>query len=172
MEEKNNQAVSQENQNQTSQNLNNNDQPQMGILAEKSAAQQAQDVTAAANNQKNVQPQNPFIVPIPAIPTQAGPKGIRYDFNDGARVLLPKGQWHVQIEDAESDNIIFACDANEGWVLSNKKYYIPFRIRVWIRGEQKPILDHEMNLKGKEVQIKFPVGTLGDIIGWLPKKFS
>ena len=38
MEEKNNQAVSQENQNQTSQNLNNNDQPQMGILAEKSAS--------------------------------------------------------------------------------------------------------------------------------------
>ncbi len=168
MEEKNNQVVNQGNQNQVSQNVNNNEQPQMGTLANQSAAQPVQDVTAAINNQKNVQPQNPFIVPIPAIPTQEGPMGIRYDFNDGARVLLPKGHWHVQIEDAESDNIIFACDADEGWVLSNKKYYIPFRIRVWVRGEQNPILDHEMNLTGKEVQIKFPVGTLGDIIGWLP----
>ena len=165
MGEKDNQAVSQV---QVSGNASNDNQPQMGTLANQSAAQPVQDVTASGNTQKNVSPQNPFIIPIPAIPTQEGPMGIRYDFNDGARVLLPKGQWHVQIEDAESDNIIFACDADEGWVLSNKKYYIPFRIRVWIRGEQKPILDHEMNLKGKEVQIKFPVGTLGDIIGWLP----
>lgn len=168
MEETNKQTINQENQNQTSQNVNNDEQPQMGMLANQSAAQPAQDVTAAVNKQKNVQPQNPFIIQIPAIPTQEGPMGIRYDFNDGARVLLPRGQWHVQIEDAESDNVIFACDADEGWVLSSKKYYVPFRIRVWVRGEQKPVLDHEMNLKGKEVQIKFPVGTLGDIIGWLP----
>ena len=93
--------------------------------------------------------------------------GIRYDFNDGARVLLPKGKWHVQIEDDETDNIIFACDADEGWVLSTKKYYIPFRIRVWVRGEKEPVLNHTLNLTGKEVQIKFPVGTLGDIIGWM-----
>ncbi|MCR5504968.1 MAG: autotransporter strand-loop-strand O-heptosyltransferase [Elusimicrobiaceae bacterium] len=152
---------------QTQSNVNN-EQPQMGVLANQSAAQPVQDVTASVNTQKNVQQQNPFILQVPAIPTQTGPMGIRYDFNDGARVLLPKGKWHVQIEDAESDNIIFACDADEGWILSTKKYYIPFRIRVWIRGEQKPILDHEMNLAGKEVQIKFPVGTLGDIIGWLP----
>lgn len=33
---------------------------------------------------------NPFVVPVPAVPTQEGPLGIRYDFNDGARVLLPR----------------------------------------------------------------------------------
>ena len=127
-----------ENKNQINSNQlqNNNEQPQMGTLANQSAAQPVQDVTASVNTQKNVQPQNPFILQVPAIPTQEGPMGIRYDFNDGARVLLPKGKWHVQIEDAESDNIIFACDADEGWILSTKKYYIPFRIRVWIRGEQ------------------------------------
>ena len=79
--------------------------------------------------------------------------GIRYDFNDGARVLLPKGKWHMQIEDAESDNIIFVCDTEEGWVLSSKKYYIPFRIKVWVQGEREPVLNHTLDLKGKEVQI-------------------
>lgn len=139
-----------------------------GQVAVTSNPQQPVDVTASVNTTPSKKSINPFVVPVPAVPTQEGPMGIRYDFNDGARVLLPKGKWHVQIEDAESDNIIFACDAEEGWVLSNKKYYIPFRIRVWIQGEQKPVLDHTLDLKGKEVQIKFPVGTLGDIIGWLP----
>lgn len=112
--------------------------PQQGVAAVNSAVPAPQDVTASVNTQQQPQPQNPFVVNAPAIPTQEGPMGIRYDFNDGARVLLPKGKWHVQIEDDETDNIIFACDADEGWVLSTKKYYIPFRIRVWVRGEKEP----------------------------------
>lgn len=103
----------------------------------------------------------------PSIPTQMGPKGIRYDFNDGARVLLPKGTWHVQLEDEESGNILFACDADEGWVVSTKKYYVPFRIRIWDRNNlNEPLLDHILDLKDREVLLKFPVGTLGDILGW------
>ena len=137
-----------------------------GIVAANSGTNNPVDVTASVNTSSH-KADNPFIVAVPAVPTQEGPLGIRYDFNDGARVLLPKGKWHVQIEDDETDNIIFACDADEGWVLSTKKYYIPFRIRVWIRGEKEPILNHTLDLKGKEVQIKFPVGTLGDIIGWM-----
>jgi autotransporter strand-loop-strand O-heptosyltransferase len=136
------------------------------------AAPVPENVTASADIPKGEEdpkkPKDPFIIAVPDIPTQEGPLGIRYDFNDGARVLLPKGKWHVQIIDGESDNIIFACDADEGWVLSTKKYYIPFTIRVWVRGRPQPVLDHTLNLKGKEVLIKFPIGTLGDIIGWMP----
>ncbi|RUS67342.1 Glycosyltransferase TibC [Saezia sanguinis] len=104
----------------------------------------------------------------PAIPTQEGAEGIRYDFNDGARVLLPKGQWHVEIIDAESGNILFACDSDEGWVQSTKKYYVRFILRVWRRGEKTPLLDHTLDLKNRPVLISFPVGTIGDIIGWFP----
>ncbi len=111
---------------------------------------------------------DPFFLPAPEIPTQEGPKGIRFDFNDGARVLLPRGEWHVQIVDDESGNILFACDADGGWVASTKKYYIPFRILVWERGADQPILNHPMNLKDKPVLLKFPVGTLGDLMGWYP----
>ena len=61
-----------------------------------------------------------------------------------------------------------ACDPDEGWVISTKKYYVPFRVRVWDRSNLKePLLDHVMDLRGRHVIIKFPVGTLGDIIGWL-----
>ena len=82
-----------------------------GVATAASASQAPQDVTAAVNSEQKPNPQNPFLIDIPAIPTQEGPMGIRFDFNDGARVLLPKGKWHVQIEDDETDNIIFACDA-------------------------------------------------------------
>jgi len=110
-----------------------------------------------------------FQLPAPDVPTQAGPRGIRFDFNEGARVLLPKGEWHVQLEDADSGNTLFACDVDEGWVVSTKKYYVPFRIRVWDRNDlETPILDHSMNLCGKPVLLKFPVGTLGDLLAWFP----
>lgn len=124
------------------------------------------DITGAQG--PNQQVKDPFIITVPPIPTQEGPLGIRYDFNDGARVMLPPGQWHVNIEDAESGNILFSCDSGAGWVLSTKKYYVPFHIKVWKQGEKDPVLDHVMDLVGKEVLIKFPIGTLGDIIGWMP----
>ncbi|GHV52453.1 autotransporter strand-loop-strand O-heptosyltransferase [Deltaproteobacteria bacterium] len=111
---------------------------------------------------------DPFFIPPPELPTQTGPKGVRYDFNDGARVWLPQGQWHVEIHDGESGNIIFACDADEGWVVSTKKYYVPFVIKIWERGNPEALVDHALDLRGRPVLIKFPVGTLGDLIGWFP----
>ncbi len=111
---------------------------------------------------------DPFFIVPPQQPTQEGQHGIRYDFNDGARIFLPQGQWHARIEDSESGNIIFECDSEGGWILSTKKYYVPFRIQVWKRGETEPVLDHTLDLEGKEVLIKFPVGTIGDIVGWMP----
>ena len=108
-----------------------------------------------------------FIRP-PELPTQLGPLGIRYDFNDGARVWLPNGQWHVEIRDAESDNVLFSCDADDGWVTSAKKYFVLFNIRVFRRGDTEPVLDHTLDLRGQDVIVSFPVGTLGDLVGWVP----
>lgn len=110
---------------------------------------------------------NPYCVYVPAIPTQEGPMGIRYDFNDGARLLLPQGHWYVQLEDAGADNILFASNTDGNWVLSSKKYYIKHRIRVWERDTDKEILDVTMDLKDKPVLVKMPVGTMGDVIAWM-----
>ncbi|EDQ0301119.1 autotransporter strand-loop-strand O-heptosyltransferase [Salmonella enterica subsp. enterica serovar Kintambo] len=94
--------------------------------------------------------------------------GVLYDFNDGARVLLPAGSWHVKLIDEDSGNILFSCDSNEGWVTSTKKYYVNFRIQVYKKNEKTPFLDVVMELKDKTVVISFPTGTLGDIISWFP----
>ncbi|ELY4721182.1 autotransporter strand-loop-strand O-heptosyltransferase [Cronobacter sp. 153480017-3] len=108
-----------------------------------------------------------FILP-PEIPTQQGPEGIFYDFNDGARLLLPAGDWRVEISDDETGNILFASDIAEGWVISTKKYYVPFRLQVWKKGQSEPLLDHALDMRDKPVLISFPTGTLGDLVGWVP----
>lgn len=105
-------------------------------------------------------------VPPPDVPVLSSSFGVRFDFNDGARVLLPEGEWHVRLLDDDSGNILFGCDSGAGWVTSTKKYYVPFRIQVFKKGEDTPFLDEIMNLKGKEVLVSFPCGTLGDIIAW------
>ena len=67
-----------------------------------------------------------FLSP-PEIPTIKADNGTYYDFNNGARILFPKGEWHVNIIDEESGNILFSCDTKAGWVTSTKKYYVKFR---------------------------------------------
>ncbi|MBJ9047004.1 autotransporter strand-loop-strand O-heptosyltransferase, partial [Citrobacter braakii] len=111
---------------------------------------------------------NTFFIAPPETPTQAGPDNIFYDFNNGARVLLPEGKWHVRLLDADSDNILFCCDVDKGWVTSSKKYFVRFRIQVFRQGEETPLLDETLKLKDRPVLISFPTGTLGDLLGWFP----
>lgn len=110
---------------------------------------------------------NPFLIDVPDTPTYEGPRGLRYDFNDGARLWLPKGKWHVILEDYDTGNILFDKDVDDGWVLSKKKYYIKFKIRVWDRDEDEPFFEEVMDLERKPVLIKIPIGTLGDVIAWM-----
>lgn len=107
----------------------------------------------------------PFVC-APAQPTIQGPEGILYDFNDGARVLLPQGRWRVALLDDDSGNILFHCESGAGWVTSAKKYFVRFRIQVWRGDEAIPLLDEALSLKGRDVLISFPTGTLGDLLGW------
>ncbi|EQA6227440.1 autotransporter strand-loop-strand O-heptosyltransferase [Enterobacter ludwigii] len=102
----------------------------------------------------------------PEFPACAGPEGILFDFNYGARVYLPEGKWHVILLDDDSGNILFSCDSEGGWVTSNKKYYVRFRIQVFRQGETQPVLDETLDMKDKPVVIFFPTGTLGDMLGW------
>lgn len=107
----------------------------------------------------------PFVLP-PDRPSIKGPAGIFYDFNDGVRILLPEGRWRVAILDDDSDNILFHCESGAGWVTSAKKYFVRFRIQVWRGDEKIPLLDDTLSLKGRDVLISFPTGTLGDLLGW------
>ena len=104
----------------------------------------------------------------PFIPTQKALHGIRFDFNDGARVKLGPGQWQVNLIDDDSGNILLTCETDQGCVMSNKKYFINFRIQVFKDGETTPVLDVVQDLRDKTVIIHFPIGTLEELLGWFP----
>jgi hypothetical protein len=55
--------------------------------------------------------QREFAPPSP-LPTQEGPNGLRFDFNDGCRVHLPKSDraWRVRLTDLDSGNILFETE--------------------------------------------------------------
>src|SRR5260370_7445184 len=54
----------------------------------------------------------------------------------------------------------------QGTINSSKRYYIRFKLEIF--QQDKPILSHEYSAKDREVLIQFPVGTLGDTMGWFP----
>jgi autotransporter strand-loop-strand O-heptosyltransferase len=101
------------------------------------------------------------------VPTQQGPDGIRFDFNDGVRVTLPASAEprRVRLSDIDTGNILFETQIKEGRVRSSKRYFLRARIEVWNGTES--IFRHDYDATGREVLIQFPVGTLGDSLGWL-----
>jgi autotransporter strand-loop-strand O-heptosyltransferase len=115
--------------------------------------------------------QTPAKRPYPApadVPTQAGPRGMRFDFNDGCRVSLPENghPWRVRLSDLDTGNILFETELKTGRINSAKRYFIRFRLEVWQNDES--LLTHDYSAKDREVVVQFPVGTLGDPMGWFP----
>ncbi|ANB75615.1 autotransporter strand-loop-strand O-heptosyltransferase [Paraburkholderia phytofirmans OLGA172] len=109
--------------------------------------------------------------PAPAgIPTQKASRGIRFDFNLGCRITLPDGKWRIRLRDLDTGNVLFETAIGAGAVSSAKKYYVRFGIEVWDQshGDGLRVVDHTYDAKSRPVLIQFPVGTLGDIIGWFP----
>jgi autotransporter strand-loop-strand O-heptosyltransferase len=107
--------------------------------------------------------------PAPAeVPTQQGARGIQFDFNFGCRVLLPETShpWRVRLSDLDTGNILFETQLKTGRVNSTKRYYVRFRVEVWQQGES--IFAHEYSAADRDVLVQFPVGTIGDTIGWFP----
>lgn len=116
----------------------------------------------------------PAYPPPAAAPTQSGPDGIRFDFNQGARVVLPvrtSGTWRVRLRDLDSGNILFESENKGAYINSAKRWYVRFKVEVWSQeegAEPVEVLVHDFDPGGKEVLIQFPVGTLGDILAWFP----
>jgi autotransporter strand-loop-strand O-heptosyltransferase len=107
--------------------------------------------------------------PPPAeLPTQEGPHGIRFDFNDGCRVLVPEAQhpWRVRLSDMDTGNILFETELKAGRINSTKRYFVRVRLEIWSQGEM--VFEHDYSAAGREVLIQLPVGTLGDPMGWFP----
>ena len=84
-------------------------------------------------------------------------------------MLLPEGKWHVRLRDLDTGNILYQTNIGAGRINSTKRYYLRCRIEVWA-GEPagEPVFRHDYAAKDQEVLIQFPVGTLGDTMGWFP----
>ncbi len=108
--------------------------------------------------------------PAPALlPTQRGARDIRFDFNDGVRVVLPEGRWQFRLRDLDTGNILYETRIGAGRINSSKRYYLRCRIEVWVEGNgDEPIMRHDYSARGQHVLVQFPVGTLGDTLGWFP----
>ena len=106
---------------------------------------------------------------VPQIPTQDAIEGIRFDFNDGIRILFPQNgkNYHVTFSDIDTGIILYSADTVPGaYVTSVKKFFIRFRLIIHEKGGKEPIFTHDYNAENREVMIQLPVGTIGDSIGW------
>jgi autotransporter strand-loop-strand O-heptosyltransferase len=113
--------------------------------------------------------------PAPAnLPTQEGPAGIRFDFNHGARVVLPartEGKWRIRLRDIDTGNTLFLTENQGAFVNSAKRYFVRIGIEVWElddAGVATLVVTHDYEARDREVLIQLPVGTLGDILAWFP----
>ena len=102
------------------------------------------------------------------IPTQQAPHGLRFDFNDGCRATFPESEhpWRVRLSDLDTGNTLFESELKAGRVNSSKRYYVRFRVEVW--QQDKSVFSHDYSAADKEVLVQYPIGTLGDTLGWFP----
>jgi len=137
---------------------------EMPVKAETAAAAASSPPTQSAS----APPVKPDYPPPAEVPTQEGAEGLRFDFNDGCRVLLPEGEhlWKVCLRDLDTGNTLFETELKSGRIDSTKRYYVRFRVEAM--QQDKTVLNHDYDASGREVLIQFPVGTLGDIMGWFP----
>jgi len=111
--------------------------------------------------------EQPPYAPPAALPARVGGHGVRFDFNLGARVAVPEGQpWRVRLRDLDTGNILFESSAGAAFVNSTKRYFLRIGIEVFNAAEI--FFQHDYDAAEQNVLIQFPVGTLGDIIGWFP----
>src|SRR5690348_14272258 len=84
----------------------------------------------------------------------------------GSCCRKPGKPWRVRISDLDTGNILYETEIAAGRVSSTKQYFVRHRLELWQAGES--VMAHEYSAEGREVLIQFPVGTLGDTMGWFP----
>ena len=98
--------------------------PPGDTIADRSPTSPQQSVSAQSPSPGDDKP------PYPASawpPTQEGPHGVRFDFNDGARIALPdaKSPWRVRLSDLDTGNILYDTTIAAGRdQSSSKRYYL------------------------------------------------
>jgi hypothetical protein len=97
----------------------------------------ARAVAPVPTRQSSSPPAGERAYPGPADPpTQHGPNGLRFDFNDGCRVFLPEGEhpWRVRLSDLDTGNVLYDTEIKAGRVNSTKRYFVRVRLEIWANG--------------------------------------
>ena len=92
--------------------------------------------------------------------------GVRFDFNSGARVVVPEGSWRVRIIDRLTCSILSDGQVSNQVISSTKKYFIDYRLEVY--RENQLVFAHDYNAKGRKVLFKNISNAIGDTIAWVP----
>lgn len=101
-----------------------------------------------------------------AVAGETGIPGLKIDFNDGVRLEVPKGAWHVRIGAHDSGLIFYDQDVSETVLISIEKYYIPWAIEVSYEGTT--VFAHVFDLRGEKVRLIVSSALLGDTQSFLP----
>ena len=91
-------------------------------------------------------PQKPYMIfEVGEVVQESGLPGVKYDFNYGARVTVPQGEYRVKLIDRSACLTVYDAPASGVMVTSSKKYFVDFRIEVY--EEDKLIFAHDLDLK-------------------------
>ena len=103
---------------------------------------------------------------------ETGVQGICYDFNDGVRIWLPKGNFHIKCTDLDTFTMHEEKNVETvggGYVLYyDKSYYTHWLVEIQKDG--MPLCSFQSDLKDRNVTINFLKGNglaLGEFIGAL-----
>ena len=98
---------------------------------------------------------------------ETGIDDLRFDFNFGLRLEIPRGNFHVRISDADSEQIFFDRDISDVQLISVEKFLIRWHIEVFRDGVK--IFEHKFNVTNQSVLIAFKNRlVLGDAVAAIP----
>ena len=103
---------------------------------------------------------------IGGITGETGIPGVRLDFNNGLRLQIPAGSFHVRISDYDSGLVFFDEDVQEKILISAEKFYIHWQIDIWL--EEQKIFSHIFDPTGQQVFFVFLSQALGDNLAFWP----
>lgn len=103
-----------------------------------------QKITESAD--KEVPAQKPYMIfETGEVMQESGLPGIKFDFNYGARVTVPQGEYRVKLIDRSACLTVYDAPASGVMVTSSKKYFVDSRIEVYEK--DKLIFAHDLDLK-------------------------
>ncbi len=97
---------------------------------------------------------------------ETGLEGVKIDFNNGLRLQVPKGNWHVTIGDYDTGIVFYDKDISEVVLVSLEKYYIHWQVEIIRDGSF--VFGHVFDPEGQKIRLFFNSNAIGDMLSFFP----